>query len=212
MIRIIAIEREFGCNANASAIAESLGARLGWKVMDQSLTEEVARIAQVARTVVEQREECMDPWLYRFLKVFRCGSYQRALPIGSQEVFDADRMIELVQQVVEEVAGAGNCVIVGRGSAFFLRERTDTLRVFLFAPREFKLRFLQEQTQTAAGADELVDSVDRNRRAFVKHYFHVEWPHRPAYHAMLNTALGDDFVLATIQNLMDALNKQEAPR
>ena len=27
---------------------------------------------------------------------------------------------------------------------------------------------------------------------------------------MLNSALGDDFVLATIQNLMDALNKKGA--
>ena len=27
---------------------------------------------------------------------------------------------------------------------------------------------------------------------------------------MLNSALGDDFILATIQNLMDALNKKEA--
>ncbi len=56
----------------------------------------------------------------------------------------------------------------------------------------------------------MVDSVDRNRRAFVKHYFGVDWPYRPAYHAMLNSALGDDFVLATIQNLMDALNKKGA--
>jgi hypothetical protein len=38
----------------------------------------------------------------------------------------------------------------------------------------------------------------------------VEWPYRPAYHAMLNSALGDDFILATIQNLLDALNKKEA--
>jgi len=27
---------------------------------------------------------------------------------------------------------------------------------------------------------------------------------------MLNSALGDDFILATIQNLLDALNKKEA--
>jgi cytidylate kinase len=208
MIKIIAIEREFGCNA--SAVAETLGSRLGWKVLDQSLTEEVARIAQVARAVVEQREECMDPLLYRFLKVFRCGSYQRALPASGQEVFDADRMIELVQKVVEEAAATGNCLIVGRGSTYFLRQRTDTLRVFLFAPREFKLRFLQTHTKSEAKARELLDSVDHNRRAFVKHYFRVEWPYRPAYHVMLNSALGDDFILATIQNLMDALNKKEA--
>jgi uncharacterized protein len=210
MIKIIAIEREFGCNTNASTIAETLGKRLGWKVLDQTLTEEVARIGQVAHAVVEQREECMDPLLYRLTKVFRYGSHERALPVSAQEVFDADRMIQLVQQVVEEAASTGNCVIVGRGSAFFLRQRTDTLRVFLFAPREFKLRLLREHTKDEARANELVDSVDRNRRAFVKHYFKVEWPHRPAYHAMLNSALGDDLVLATIQDLLDALNKKEA--
>jgi cytidylate kinase len=207
MIKIIAIEREFGCAT--TVIAETLAQRLGWKVLDQSLTEEVARIAQVARAVVEQREECMDPLLYRLTKVFRFGSHERSLPVSAQEVFDADRMIELVQQVVEEAAVTGNCVIVGRGSAYFLRQRTDTLRVFLFAPREFKLHFLQTQTKSEAKARELLDSVDHNRRAFVKHYFRVEWPYRPAYHAMLNSALGDDFVLATIQNLLDALNKKE---
>ena len=208
MIKIIAIEREFGCAT--TVIAETLAQRLGWKVLDQSLTEEVARIAQVARAVVEQREECMDPLLYRLTKVFRFGSHERSLPVSAQEVFDADRMIELVQQVVEEAAVTGNCVIVGRGSAYFLRQRTDTLRVFLFAPREFKLHFLQTQTKSEAKARELLDSVDHNRRAFVKHYFRVEWPYRPAYHAMLNSALGDDFILATIQNLLDALNKKEA--
>jgi cytidylate kinase len=208
MIRIIAIEREFGCPT--SVITETLAKRLGWKVLDQTLTEEVARIAQVAHAVVEQREGRMDPLLYRLLKVFRCGSYQRALPVSGQEVFDAHRMLELVQQVVGDAATAGDCIIVGRGSAYFLRERTDTLRVFLFAPREFKLRFLQTQTKDEAKANELLDTVDHNRRAFVKHYFRVEWPYRPAYHAMLNSALGDDFVLATIQDLMDALNKKEA--
>ncbi len=209
MIKIIAIEREFGCNTNASTIAETLGKRLGWKVIDQTLTEEVARTAQVAQAVVEQREECMDPLLYRLLKVFRSGSFQRALPVGGQEVFDADRMVELVHKLVEEAAASGNCVIVGRGSAYFLRERADTLRIFLFATREFKIRSLQSQTMTEAKATELVDTVDHNRRAFVKHYFRAEWPCRPAYHAMLNSELGDDFILATIQDLMDALNKKE---
>ncbi len=208
MIKIIAIEREFGCPT--SVITETLSKRLGWKVLDQTLTEEVARIAQVSHAVVEQREGCMDPLLYRLLKVFRCGSYQRALPVSGQEVLDAERMIELVQKVVEDAAATGNCIIVGRGSAYFLRERTDTLRVFLFASREFKIHSLQTQTKSEAKAAELVDTVDHNRRAFVKHYFRVEWPYRPAYHTMLNSALGDDFVLATIQSLLDALNKKEA--
>jgi cytidylate kinase len=207
MIRIIAIEREFGCGG--SALAETLAARLGWKLLDQSLTEEVARIAQVARAVVEQREGRLDPLLYRLAKVFWHGSCERGIPVAGQETFDADRVLVLVQQVVEQAAATGNCVIVGRGSAYFLRQRPDVLRVFLFATREFKLRFLLSQAQNEAGANELLDTVDRDRKMFVKHYFGAEWPHRSSYHAMLNAALGDDLVLATILNLMDALNKKE---
>jgi cytidylate kinase len=208
MIRIIAIEREFGCGE--SVLVETLAARIGWKLLDQSLTEEVARIAQVARAAVEQREGRLDPLVYRLAKVFRHGCYEKGIPVSGQETFDADRMLTLVQQVVEQAAIEGNCVIVGRGSAYFLRERTDTLRLFLFAPREFKFHFLLGHTQSEGKANELLDTVDRDRKMFVKHYFGVEWPYRPAYHAMLNAALGDDLILTTILNLMDALNKTEA--
>jgi cytidylate kinase len=207
MIRIIAIEREFGCGE--STLVEALAARLRWKLLDQSLTEEVARIAQVAHAVVEQREGRLDPLHYRLAKVFWHGCYEKGIPVSGQEAFDADRVLALVQQVVKQAATEGSCVIVGRGSAYFLRERTDTLRVFLFAPREFKFRFLLGHTKNEAKANELLDTVDRDRKMFVKHYFGVEWPHRPAYHAMLNAALGDDLVLATIFSLMDALDKKE---
>jgi cytidylate kinase len=207
MIRIIAIEREFGCGG--SVLAETLAARLGWKLLDQSLTEEVARIAQVARAVVEQREGRLDPLVYRLAKAFWHGSCERGIPVGGQEAFDADRALALVQQVVEQAAATGNCVIVGRGSAYFLRQRADTFRVFLFASREFKFRSLLGHTPNEAKANELLDTVDRGRKMFVKHYFGVEWPQRSSYHAMLNAALGDDLILATILNLLDALNKKE---
>ena len=207
MIRIIAIEREYGCGA--STLAETIAARLGWRVLDRSLTEEVARIAQVTRTVVEQREGHLDPLLYRLGKVFWRGSYERSLPIDDHGTFDADRLVAIVQQVVVQAAATGNCVVVGRGSPYFLRDRADTLRVFLYAPREFKFRLVLEHTKNEAEANELLDSIDRERKDFLKHYFGVEWPHRPLYHAMINTALGEEVVLATIFHLMDALNKKE---
>jgi cytidylate kinase len=207
MIRIITIEREYGCGG--SVIAEKLAARLGWELLDRSLTDEIARIAQVTRATVEQREGHLDPLFYRLGKVFWRGSYERSLPVDEHEAFDADSMVAIVQQVVEQAAATGNCVIVGRGSPYFLRDRADTLRVFLFAPREFKFRRVLTRTKNEAEANELLDSIDRDRKHFLKHYFGVEWPHRPLYHAMLNTALGNDLVLGTILNLMDALNKKE---
>ena len=42
VIRIITIEREYGCGA--AAIARELATRLDWKLWDQLLTQEIARI------------------------------------------------------------------------------------------------------------------------------------------------------------------------
>ena len=44
MIRIVTIEREYGCGGGE--IAQLLAKELGWKVWDQLLTEEIARLAR----------------------------------------------------------------------------------------------------------------------------------------------------------------------
>ena len=45
MKRILVIEREYG--AGGSDIAERTAKRLGWKLLDQELTAEIARLAKV---------------------------------------------------------------------------------------------------------------------------------------------------------------------
>jgi len=79
---------------------------------------------------------------------------------------------------------------VGRGSQQFLKDRPDTLRVFLYAPKEDKVRRLLARGNSEREAEELVDTVDRERADFVKRYFNVEWPDRAIYHAMINTTIG----------------------
>ncbi len=206
MIKIIAIEREFG--SGASTIAEQLARRLGWRLFDRQLTEQIAELAKVSADTVKRREERLDPLFYRLAKVFWRGSYERSLPVSGLEAFDCDRMTALMQRVVEAAATEGNCVIVGRGAPYFLRGRADALAVFLFAPREYRLKRALAITKNENEANELVDSVDQDRVAFVKHYFGKDWPYRPLYHAMLNTALGDDITINTIVNLMEALNRE----
>ena len=38
----------------------------------------------------------------------------------------------------------------------------------------------------------MVDTIDEDRRKFVKHHFGHDWPNRQLFHAMLNTGIGDD--------------------
>jgi len=199
MFRVVTIEREYGCGGGA--IAAQLAERLGWHVWDHRFTEEVARLAQVAPAAVKRCDERMDSGLHRFAKTFWRGSSERSSPLGNQ-IFDTDRMVAMMQDIMNRIAKEGNAVIVGRGAPFFLRENPEVFHVFLYAPRAEKIRRTIADGHTAAEADDLVDSVDRERIAYIKHYFHANWPTRSLYHAMLNTAVGNDAVVETILKTM----------
>ncbi len=208
MYRIITVEREYGCGAGA--IACQLAIRLGWKLWDHALTEEIAKEARVDCAAVERCEERLDSTFHRLVKVFWRGSYERSMALPGAEPFDADRMVRMGEQVMKTVAAAGNCVIVGRGAPYFLREHGEAFHVFLYAPRSEKLRRLQILGKSLQEAEELVDTVDGDRIMFIKHYFNADWPTRCLYHMMINTAIGDENVIDTILTTMHTLEQSQA--
>ena len=210
MIKIVTVEREYGCGG--SEIARRLAEYLGWKLWDQLLTEEIARLADCPKTVVQQREERPDPLYYRLFKSFLRGSYEGSINAHKLKLVDSECILEFTEKVVQHAASAGNCVIVGRGSQLFLRNRQDALRVFLYAPREDKVRRLLARGKSEREAIELVDTVDLERADFIAKYFKVEWPSRAVYHAMINTAIGDENVVHTIVDFMKTLDSKLAAR
>src|SRR2546423_3457722 len=188
MYRVVTIEREYGCGA--AEIARKLALKLGWKLWDRDLTAEIARVANVDPSSVSMCEERVDSTFQRLVKVFWRGSYERSANLSHQP-FGPDRMVEVGEEVMCNIAEEGNCVIVGRGAPYFLREREDAFCVFLYAPRDLKFRRVLTRVSNEKEALELVDTVDQERHDFVKHYFGKEWPSRHLYDAMLNTAIGE---------------------
>lgn len=202
MIKIITIEREYGCGGGE--IAQLVAKRLGWKLWDQALTEEIARLAKCPTNIVEAREERPDPLYYRLFKSFLRGSYEGSLNAPKLNLVDSETILATTRRVVENAATHGHGVIVGRGSQQFLKDRPETLRIFLYAPRENKIRRLMARGKTENEAGELIDTVDNDRTDFIKKYFNVEWPDRAIYHAMINTSCGDEATSRMILNFMDA--------
>jgi cytidylate kinase len=199
MFRLISIEREYGCGAGA--IAAQLAKHLGWKLWDQLLTEEIARLGNVDCAAVKRCDERIDSRLYRLAKTFWRGSHESSSSLGNQ-AFDTDCMVSLMEQIAPRIAREGNAVVVGRGAPFFLREQPDAFHVFLYAPRAEKIRRLLQDGLTESEAEENVATVDRQRIAFVKHYFDADWPTRSLYHMMINTAVGNEAVIETILHTM----------
>jgi cytidylate kinase len=200
MFRLITIEREYGCGGGA--ISAQLATQLGWKLWDHLITEEIARIANVDCSAVMRCDERMDSRLHRLAKSFWRGSYERNSGALGSQVFDTDRMMSMMQEIVDGIAREGNAVLVGRGTPYFLREHPDAFHVFLYAPRAEKIRRTIADGNSRGEAEELVDSVDRERAAYIKHYFDADWPTRSLYHLMINTAVGNEAVIQTILDTM----------
>lgn len=208
MREILLIDREFG--AGGSTIGERLARRLNWKLFDEELTREIAAMARIPVDVCRRREERVDPWLQRLVHVIWRGTFDRNLPSPDLAILDTNRLVHLIEQAVLKAAQSKPCVIIGRGAPHFLRERTDTLSVFLYASRELRFRrVLPRVGGDQREAVELVDSVDEDRKKFIKHYLGYEWPNRHLFQAMLNTGIGDDEVVETILQLLDTVNRPE---
>ena len=87
-IRIITLEREYG--SGGGVIAGKVTTRLGWKLWDQLLTDEIARRLDCARGAVEDHEERRDPVYYRLLKAFMRGSFEGSLNAPRLKVVDTE--------------------------------------------------------------------------------------------------------------------------
>lgn len=206
MIRVVTIEREYG--SGGADIAKAVAARLGFKLWDQLLTNEIARLMECDCRVVEEREERNDPLYYRLFKSFMRGSYEGSLNAPRLKMVDADCIRETTERVVGHAAAEGSCVIVGRGSAYYLQNRPDAFHVFIYAPFEEKVRRLKAQGKSESDARHLAETVDRDRAAFIEKYFTIEWPGRDRFHLMLNSKIGEEAAVETILNVIALANKQ----
>jgi cytidylate kinase len=210
MINVITIDREYG--SGAQQIASKLAARLGWKLWDELLTIEVARILECDCPTVEEREERRDALHYRLFKAFLRGSLEGTQNAQRMKMVDADCLREAAEKVVRQAAREGNCVIVGRGSAYYLRSSPDAFHVFIYAPFEEKIQRLREMGKSEEEAHLLAETLDQDRAAYIKQYFKLEWPFREIYELMMNSSLGDDVVVDTILGVVGSVDRSLARR
>jgi cytidylate kinase len=205
MINVLTIEREYG--SGAAEIAQKLADRLGWKLWDQLLTNEIARRLECDSQHIEQHGERRDPLYYRLFKSFLRGSFEGSLNTPGMKMADAEGIRRVAEKMVKAAADEGNCVIVGRGSAYYLRDRPDSFHIFVYAPFEERVSRLQHAGKSQEEAIQLASTVDQDRAAFIKQYFGIEWPARQFFHLMINSAMGDAAVVETVLDGLSAIQK-----
>ena len=200
MIRVITVEREYG--SRGAEFAHHLAERLGWRLVDQCLIEEIAQKAGVTKKLAERCDERLDPWYYRFGKAFWHGSLERMPALPDTQVFDSERMVEFVREYLECLAKEGNVVIVGRGAAAVLARVPGAFHIFVYASQWRKVLWFEETfPDHAREAEQELLATDRRRAAYIRRFYDQDWTDRRLYHLMMNSCMGFD---AMVKSAVDA--------
>jgi len=198
-VRVITVEREYG--SRGGEFAHDLAARLGWRLLDSELPCAAARAAGVPAELAAKYDERLDPWYYRYGKVFWHDSPYPMTGLSEDQVFDSERMLSLIRQQILEAAREGNCVLVGRGAACALAGSPGCFHVFVYATASAKRDwFTRAFPKQAPQADQLLASFDKRRAAVIRKFYQQEWCSRSLYHMLLNSCMGTEAMIAAVEN------------
>ncbi len=182
---IVTISNEYG--SGALAIASRVAEALGYEYVDQQLPVVVAKRLRVTPEAVEATEDSAPSLGERLL-----SSLERATPELAQASVDPpfdEELLHAVQDAVRDYASRGNAVIVGRGAFAILGARVDVLRVFMHAPRAWRIqRTIAASRASVQAVEAEVDRVDRARSAYIKDWYGLTFGDARGYDVCIDTS------------------------
>ena len=164
---IITIGRQFGCGGKR--IAEALGSKLGIPVYDHELIVKAAQESGFSAEFFERSDE--KKRFFSLTSIFT-GSYN-----AETENYMSDKGLFNMQcETIKSIADQGSAIIVGRCSDYVLRDRENTLNVFLTSPLEDRVKRIAETEGLEIDkAGEYVEKQDRNREDYYNYYTFGNW-------------------------------------
>jgi hypothetical protein len=198
-VRVITVEREYG--SRGGEFAHDLAEHLGWHLLDAELINRAARAAGVDPKAAARFDERIDPWYYRYGKLFWHDSSFSTIGMGEEHVFDSEKMLEIIKQQILTAAREGNCVIVGRGAACALAGFPGSFHVFVYATARAKREwFARAFPNQADQAEQHLAAFDKRRATVIRKAYQQEWCARGLYHLLLNSCIGNGAMIRAVES------------
>ncbi len=124
---VLTINRQFA--SMGRSIAAQTAERLGVKFYDRDIVEEAAKRTNLSLSEASEEEETA-----------RSSITRKLFPLGQGTTELQDEIFAVQESIIQDLADAGSCIIVGRCSDHILRHHPNQLRVYICAPFEARIR------------------------------------------------------------------------
>lgn len=173
---IITIGCEYG--AGGPEIGQMLATALGIEYYDRDLVDKVVKKLNIDRGMVERADE--QPHVRHAFET----------TLGPRYANLTNQVISTQYEVIHNMADAGSCVIIGRSSDFILKDRSDVLNVFIYAPQEVRIRAVMERQgvdeKKARDLIEYYDVMNHSRHKYITGTYRGDRHNR---HILLDSSL-----------------------
>lgn len=172
---IITIAREHGSAGKqvGQLVAEKLGVPCYYKEMT-ALAAQKSGLAKEFISSINSDENAVMRDLYLSTSVVQ------------QAIIAQDRAINMI-------ADKGSCVIVGRAADYVLRNRDNVVRIFIHAPKDYRVKKVMEMYgDTQAEGRKSIARSDAARGAYYKSISGHEWGDPHQYELSVDSSIGPD--------------------
>jgi hypothetical protein len=199
--RFITISRDDGTLGDE--IAQELSQRLGWQLYDKEIVDNIANSSHVREELVRRLDEkshgSTDVTILD--RVFHLLRIPDSPPFGSEKYHNS------LLRTLAALAAHGNAILLGRGANFALRYLAFGLHVRTVGSLEVRIERLSKSRQiTPESARRMIEDVDAERRAFIRHHFNQDIDDHRCYSIVFNT---DQLsVRQVVTSLLSTLNPE----
>ena len=197
----IVIGRQYGSGGHD--IGKLLAERLSFDFYDKYIIQMAAGSTGYTPKYISEREEKMtNSLIFDMINQMYVYSQEHTAP--------QDAIFEAEASVVKEASQKSNCVIVGRCADYILRERRECLKVYLYAPIEFRVkRIMETEGLSEKEARKKIQQMDRQRAEHYRYYTHQIWGMASNYQLCIDTSLGMEHTENMILEMLESIKPKE---
>lgn len=204
MKKIICIGREYG--SGGREIGEKLATKLGIPCYDKLLIKKAALESGLSEEFIAKAEE--SP--INSIQFLSGNPYSDIAGIGNTFYSESQQAYNAEKAVIEQIAGQGPCVIIGRSAPAIL-PKDKRISLFIYADKEDKVKRVMKRNQlTEKEAAHRIRHIDRMRKQFFEFYADTAWAEPESYDFMLSSSkFGIDGCVKMITESIKDLEESE---
>ena len=194
---VITIARQYG--SGGREIGEKVAKELGIPIYDKEIITDAAAKGELNTEVIKKADEsAANSLLYTLAMGSNIAGttmhFGYKMPIN-------DKLFILQSELIKEYAAKGSCVIIGRCADYVLKERNDTVKLFIYGDVEHrKARVAERHPEIKPSqAIDLINKTDKRRASYYNFYTGNKWGKYDNYDMAINSSsLGIDGSVAII--------------